>query len=239
MLTLMPFIVRTTAKWLAAGIGVATATYGAYVATTWYRYGMPASPRPEEQDDLLDHFMPAYEVVERHHVHVAAPAALTLSVAGDMDLQQSLVVRVIIAGRELILGATRNDRPRPRGLLAEMQSLGWGVLADVPGREIVVGAVTKPWEANVTFRSLPPDTFAAFNEPDYVKIAWTLRSDTINATESILRTETRAIATDSGARAKFRWYWSFLSPGIKLIRWASFKPVRREAQHRAAHVSEP
>ena len=69
-----------------------------------------------------------------------------------------------------------------------------------------------------------------------MKIAWTLRADTIDATESILRTETRAIATDAGARAKFRWYWSFLSPGIKLIRWASFGPVRREDDHRAAHV---
>ena len=94
-----------------------------------------------------------------------------------MDLLQSPVVRAIIKGRELILGATPDNRPRPRGLLAEVQSLGWGVLAEVPGREIVVGAVTKPWEANPTFRALPPDEFAAFREPDYVKIVWTLRAD--------------------------------------------------------------
>jgi hypothetical protein len=45
------------------------------------------------------------------------------------------------------------------------------VLADVPEREVVVGAVTKPWEANVTFRALPPDQFAGFAEPGFVKIA--------------------------------------------------------------------
>jgi hypothetical protein len=112
-------------------------------------------------------------------------------------------------------------------------SLGWGVLADVPEREIVVGAVTKPWEANVTFRALPPDQFAAFDEPGYVKIAWTLRADPVTDTESVFRTETRAIATDAIARAKFRRYWALLSPGIIVIRWALLHPVRKEAERRA------
>ena len=76
-----------------------------------------------------------------------------------------------------------------------MQSLGWGVLADEPGREVVMGAVTRPWEANVTFRALAPDQFAAFNEPGYVKIAWTIRADELSGTESIFRTETRAVAS--------------------------------------------
>ena len=31
-------------------------------------------------------------------------------------------------------------------------------------------------QANVVFRSLLPDEFAAFHEPGYVKIAWTLRA---------------------------------------------------------------
>jgi hypothetical protein len=66
-----------------------------------------------------------------------------------------------------------------------------------------------------------------------VKIAWNLRVDPIGANASIFRTETRAAATDPAARAKFRRYWSFLSPGIILIRWASLKPMRAEAERRA------
>jgi len=158
---------------------------------------------------------------------------VTLAVARDADLQASPVVRTIIRAREVILGATPDDRQRPRGLLAETQSLGWGVLADVPGREVVVGAVTRPWEANVTFRALPPDQFAAFNEAGYVKIAWTIRADRITASESIFRSETRAIATDPTARTKFRRYWCFLSPGIIVIRWALLGPVKKEAELRA------
>jgi curli biogenesis system outer membrane secretion channel CsgG len=41
----------------------------------------------DEADPLLDRFMPDCDVVERHHVRVAAPAHLTLSAAADMDLQ--------------------------------------------------------------------------------------------------------------------------------------------------------
>ena len=97
-----------------------------------------------------------------------------------------------------------------------------------------MGAVTQPWKANVVFRSLPPHEFAAFHEPDYVKIGWTLRADPIGANTSIFRTETRAVATDSAARAKFRRYWSFLSPGIILIRWTSLKPLRADAERRTS-----
>jgi len=224
---------RRGARWLAVGSGVAAAAYGVYVGITWYRYGGTAPPNADEEDPLLDRFMPAYEIAERHHIRVAAAAAVTLDVAREVDLLASPVARTIIRAREVILGATPDERPRPRGLLAEVQSLGWGVLAEVPGREVVVGAVTKPWEANVTFRALPPDQFAAFDEPGYVKIAWSIRADPLNATESVFRTETRAIATDTSARSRFRRYWSFLSPGIIVIRWAVLGPVKNEAERRA------
>jgi hypothetical protein len=217
--------------------GTAAAAYGAYVGTTWYRYGRSTVPNDTRPDPLLDRFMPAYEIVERHHVRVAAPAAVTLTAARELDLDASPILRIIVRAREIILGATPDDRQRPRGLLANMQSLGWGVLADIPGREVVVGAVTKPWEANVTFRSVPPDQFAAFSEPGYVKIAWTICADPLGDSTSVFRTETRAIATDANARARFRRYWSFLSPGIIVIRWAMLGPLKREAERRARHLA--
>ncbi|MEO8679848.1 MAG: hypothetical protein ABI665_12420 [Vicinamibacterales bacterium] len=226
--------IRTTARWLAAGAGFAAASYATYAAITWYRYGHPPRPAPEEEDDLLDRFMPAYEVVDRHHVRVDAPAAITLAASQEMELFRLPVVRAIFRARELILGSRPDDQPRPRGLMAEVLSLGWGVLAEVPGREFVVGGVTKPWEANPTFRALPPGEFAAFNEPDYVKIAWTLRADPVSADQSIFRTETRVMTTDAASRAKFRRYWSFLSPGIILIRWLSLGPLKADAERRAS-----
>ena len=117
-----------------------------------------------------------------------------------------------------------------------MLALGWVVLADVPDRALVVGAVTKPWEPNVTFRPVPADAFPTFDEPGYVRIAWTLRAEPTGVDRSLFLTETRAAATDATARARFRRYWSFLSPGIRLIRRMSLGPIKTRAEALARGV---
>ena len=215
------------------GACIAASGYAAYVATTWWRYGHPARARDGEADDLLDRFMPVFDVVERHHADVGAPAEITFAAAKEMPLSSLPLVRGIFKAREWLLGAEPDDRERPKGLVDEVLSLGWGVLVEAPGREIVIGAVTKPWEPNVTFRALPPEQFAQFAEAGYVKIAWTLRADPAGPARSTFRTETRALATDACARSNFRSYWSFLSPGILLIRRLSLKPLAAEAERRA------
>jgi hypothetical protein len=230
-------LARSTGKWVAAGVGLAAASYATYVGVAWSRYGRMSQSSGEDADALLNRFMPRYDVVERHHVRVGAPAEITFTAATEMDLQQSAVVRAIFKSREWIMGSHPTRNPVPRGLLAQMRSIGWGVLAEVPGREIVMGAVTQPWLADVVFRTLPPDTFAAFAEPDYVKIVWTLRCDPIGDAESVFRTETRVSTTSPAARAKFRRYWSLVSPGIILIRWMSLGPVKAEAERRARATS--
>ena len=50
------------------------ASYVTYEGYAWMRYG-DAGPatRPEEQDPLLDRFMPAFEIVERHHIRIQLP----------------------------------------------------------------------------------------------------------------------------------------------------------------------
>jgi hypothetical protein len=220
--------VKTALKWTAGGAATA---YASHVGVTWLRYGHPAPARADDADPLLDAFMPIYDVVERHHIHVAAPADVVLAAAREQDLMAQPVVRAILKAREIILGSEPDTRPRPRGLLALTTSIGWRVLGE-DDREIVVGAVTQPWRADVVFRPLAPDEFIAFNEPGYVKIAWTLRADATATNASVFRTETRAVATDEAARAKFRRYWAFLSPGIAMIRWALLRPVKASSERR-------
>jgi hypothetical protein len=232
-------ILRSAGWWLASGLGLAAASYAAYVGVTWSRYGKRAHADEQDADPLLDRFLPDPEAGERHHVRVDAPAEITLAAACDMDLESSAIVRGIFKARELILGAEPAEMARPRGLAEQVKAIGWGVLAEIPGREIVFGAVTRPWEANVAFRAVPPNEFAAFDEPDYVKIVWNLRADPVGPAASVFRTETRVATTDPRARAKFRWYWSFFSPGIWLIRWVSLAPLRREAERRARRTRVP
>ena len=136
-----------------------------------------------------------------------------------------------VAGKSF-LAASRVSEPC-HDRLQQMKALGWGVLAEIPGREIVVGSVTQPWKANVVFHALPPQEFGAFHEPGYVKIAWTLRADPTGPGKSVARHETRAVVTDPVAATRFRWYWSTLSPGIKVIRNVALGLVKSQAENRA------
>ena len=84
--------------------------------------------------------MPNYEVVEGNAVEVAAPAAVTFATACQHCLEDSPVVRTLFSVRELVMGSRPSESDRPREMIAMMRALGWGVLALVPEREIVMGA---------------------------------------------------------------------------------------------------
>lgn len=221
---------------ILAGVGIAMlaalAGYLTSVAWSWARYGRTRPARLCEADLLLDEFMPRYDVAERHHVRIDASSDRVLEASRAVDLQALPIARALIRAREIVLGAPRAELAHRRGLMAEVESLGWRVLAEVPGREVVVGAITQPWLARVVFRGLAPEQFKAFRDPGFVKIAWTLRADPTGDGGSVFRTETRVVATDATARRKFRWYWARFSPGILLIRLALLARLRKAAQCR-------
>ena len=211
---------------------VAAVGYAALVAISRLRYGHPPAAPSAFVDPNLARFFPKYDIVERHHVRIHAPAAVVYAAAREMDLRQSIIASAIFETRGLVLGAGRSARPT-RGLLTEMLGLGWGILDEVPGREIVLGAICRPWEADVRFQPLAPDVFAGFCEPGYVKIAWTLRADPLPDGSTRFVTETRAIGTDERARRRFRTYWSFVAPGVAVIRRLMLRPVKQDAERRA------
>jgi len=230
-------IVRSTGRWLGIGGSVAALSYAALAAYAWTRYGHVSTESDESSGNaLMNRFIPAYDVVERHRVRVAAPVEATFVAATEMDLQRSLLVRAIFRARELFM---RGDPASPTvagPFIAQMRAIGWGVLSETPGREIVMGAITQPWKADVTFVPLDPLEFAAFCEPGYVKIVWNVRVDPEGPDAAIFRTETRAVATDETARARFRNYWAFVSPGVWLIRRLSLGLVKTDAEKRASHT---
>ena len=219
----------------AAAAGVGVLSFGAWSALAWARYGH-VDPRRHPPDELLDRFLANPEVDEYHQIKVGAPTAITLAAAKETDLQGGP-----IAGANFWLRAIpallRGEPFRPegsRGIVAETLGLGWGVLAEVPDRELVIGAYTQPWHEQVTFQPLPPEEFAGFNQPGYVKIAWTLGVEPLGPNQSLLVTRTRAVATDPESRKRFRRYWAPMSAGIILIRYAGLPRMRNEAERRAA-----
>ena len=219
------------------GAGLATGAAGlllgwpAWAVVTWARYGRATHDRG--RDPLLDRYLPTYDVAEVHETRVAAPAARTYSVAMTTGLQRSAVVRAIFRARELLMRVhDGGDGWPPGGIVAQMRAWGWGVLAEEPEREIVLGTVTQPWRGDVQFRALAPDEFAAFDRAGYVKLVTALAVEPLGADASRFRVETRVAATDATARVRFRRYWAVFSPGIRLIRLAALRVVRSDAERR-------
>ena len=205
---------------------------GGYVVNTWRRYGHIDETLP---DDLpLDRFIMHPEVREQHDIRVRAPADVTYRAALALNIHDSSIIRSIFRGRELLLGsAHRAAPPLETPFLEQMIALGWSVLAEEPGREIVLGAITRPWEPNPRFEPIPAADFSTFSHPRSVKIAWSVSALEAAHGESIFRTETRVVTTDAEARRRFRRYWALVVPGVRMIRRETLRLVKTAAEDAA------
>jgi hypothetical protein len=222
---------------IGGAVAAAAGIYGGYVAVTYVQFGR--SSGKAERHPLLDPLMPEYEVRERHSVSVAAPTAITYAAAREISFHDSRIIRMIFTLRELprrLLGGPAAPTER-RPVFDEVIALGWCQLTDTPGRHVIMGAVTQPWQQEVQFRGLPAGEFVAFREPGYAKIAWTIEVDPAGPSSSVFSTETRVMTTDPVSHERFRRYWAFLSPGILIIRYEILRLVRAEAERRSTSRS--
>lgn len=185
----------------------------------------------------LDRFIPAPEVRERFEIVIAAPADRVMQVAASFDLQSLPIVKAIFWLRERLMGAAPGPPRVPQGILSETRSLGWGTLVEEPGRLIVCAAACQPWRADVKFTPIAPEQFAAYAQPDQVKIAWTMEAEPVAPAITRFAQETRVVATDAQARVKFRRYWRWARFGIIAIRLLMLPAVRRTAQRQWAASS--
>ena len=187
----------------------------------------------------LDRFIPGPDVSERFETTVRAPAGVVMDVATTFDMQSPPLVRAIIALRERLLRSAPHAPRRPAGLIEETTRLGWGLLAEQPGRLVVMGARCEPWLADVEFIAIPAGDFARCAAPGQVKIAWSLEAVETAPTVTRFAQETRVVATDAPARAKFRRYWRWARFGIVAIRLLMLPAIRREAERRWAAERGP
>jgi hypothetical protein len=222
--------VKRSTSIAASALGVAAAFGIGYVAKEWRNYGRRAGEGLT--DGLIDRVMPMYEVTERHETRVAAPATTTFATACELDFRGSPLVRALFRVRRLVLEGEDTERPALRISLPELQEMGWRIVAEDPGRELVLGAITQPWVADPRFRGAPAEEFMTFAEPGYVKLAWTLAAEPAGVDTSVFRTETRVMTTDDEAHRRFRRYWVTFAPGIRLVRRALLRAVRTEAERR-------
>jgi hypothetical protein len=195
---------------------------------------IPRSPDVQLGGRLIERFMPHADVSRRHEILIRAPADLVFEVAQNFKLRSIPLIRAIFWLRaKLMGGAAPSDDLFAHGLVAETTAIGWGILAQRPGRELVMGGAAQPWKADVNFTTIAADRFLEFAEPDCVKIVWTLEAEPLGDGVTRFRHETRVRATDAAARKKFQRYWRTFGIGIVMIRWLLLPALRREAERRS------
>jgi len=195
---------------------------------------LPWNPDPAEVP-LLDKFLPLWDVREWHELRVSAPADRAFSALRNLDVNRAPVVKALFWLRSIPSRFSRTaalPASKPRSLLEDALSVGWVVLDEIPGQQIAVGAVTRPWEGVVRFQGLPGPELRAFRAPGFVKIVWGFSVRALEGGACVLGTETRVLATDELSRRRFGRYWWFFGFFIRLIRVISLRLAKEDLEAR-------
>jgi hypothetical protein len=182
---------------------------------------------------LIDRFLPQYDVIEHHETTVNAPVETTYRAVKELDLGRSPVVLALLAVRGLPTLFTGAARPARRIGLKEIVRTGFVVLAEEPGRELVLGVVGKFWRLTSGIHRIEPDEFSGFDAPGFAKAAWNFVVSEWSPSGSTVVTETRVLCTDDDARRRFTLYWRLVGPFSALVRRVLLRGIKRDAESRA------
>jgi hypothetical protein len=181
---------------------------------------------------LIDKYLPTFYVHDYHEIRVVAAPGQAYAAFRSLDLMRSPIVRALFAIRTLPSRfrsrPPAGHRPTSRSFLQMALDVGWVILEEIPGQELVAGAVTQPWAPIVQFRGLSGPEFIVFAEPGFTKIAWNIAVAPGGPGLTLVSTETRVAPTDAISRRRFRRYWFMFSPGIRLIRCIALHLLKRQ-----------
>ncbi len=183
---------------------------------------------------LIDSFAPRPDAVETHSIVINAPRQTVYRVLRTADLGESVIIKSLLALRS-IPGLIARPCAMPRNRKITLQTLfdsGFGLLAEKPGEEIVLGVTGRFWR--------PTGNVSPFNRPDFdlpvpagfARGVWNFSvSDQVRG-QTTLTTETRVICGDPASRRKFLAYWLVVRPFSGLIRLIMLKSVRKTVEAR-------
>lgn len=175
-----------------------------------------------ESHSLLHTLIPLPRRRELDHVDLAAPPLEVWDALHDGRMVWPSLVRALQRARARSLPGERGRR-QPRLALGELRSTpehpGLQLLAEVPGREITLGAIAAM--RVFTFELLPVadlETFARSNDAGFVRLVWSIQLSPIGSMSSRLRVELRIDAADALTWRRFRRTYLLLGPLLRLVR---------------------
>ena len=187
---------------------------------------------------LIDAFLPAYHVTERHSTVVKVPAEQVYAALRRADLADCRVVRLLLALRVLpaaLTGGVRGwaklrKRMSESIRLREFEEEGFAVLAETPPKELLIGLVGTLWTLRSGMRAVDARSFKESQPAGTARAAWNFAIEPAATGGCRLSTETRVQCADPASRRRFRMYWLLIRPASGLIRRCMLRAIKREAE---------
>ncbi|MDP4511606.1 SRPBCC family protein [Nonomuraea turcica] len=173
---------------------------------------------------LADRLIPRPDAAERHSIVINAPRERVWDALTHLRSSDVRLAKPLFAARALV-SRSRGGRPHP-GMSA------FTLLAEDPGREVVLGTVGQWWRlgrAEDTPSITTAGDFDAFDRPGYAKGTFSFVLEEAGSGRVRLVTETRVLATSSAARRAFLRYWAVIRLGSGLVRHIILSAVRARA----------
>ena len=189
----------------------------------------------------LDRLIPTPRLLEIDRIDLAAPAAKVWEQVRHGALAQSRVARALFALRTFADDSSEDDHVSAAIRIDDLKSSperpGFQILGDDPPHEVAVAAIGQVWRLNIPFVHVGTvDDYAAFREPDFIKVAWAIRVSPTGDSGSHVELEVRVQATDETAWRKFQRYFRLIGPFSRAIRRSLLRRLARDADRLALSV---
>lgn len=196
---------------------------------------------PAGEPLLLDGMLPEFGFSRLECVALAAAPPVAYEAARGLDLLtiDSPLVNAAMSARALPERLRGRSMPTPPSLrVADLfdatgeawEGQPWVALGENPGRELVFGAVGKPWRASIEWRRVEPEHFTSFDEAGWAKMAAAFVVHPYGTQRSLLTYEARTACTDPASTARFGRYWTLVSPGVGVVLRGALRAVRAAAE---------
>jgi len=188
---------------------------------------------------LIDEYLPSGDATEVQEVHVKAAADVTWAAIRETDLRDPMI-DALFTIRELpdrLARRWRGEAPRSEPQTVtfkdlETSEMGWVLLAEEHGVELLVGAIGRFWRRDYGWLPVAPEQFTTFDDPGFAKLAVSFQVRAEGTGRSVLRYEARTATTDDAAREKFSRYWRIIHPGVTIVMRRALKRIQEEAERR-------
>lgn len=190
---------------------------------------------------LIDSFAPKFDANEIHQVVIKAPCDAVYHALWTADIGGSPLIKVLLLLRSLPKLLSRRRRSSSGNQAITLQTMidsGFGVLAEKPSEEIVLGITGRFWRPTGNVSAFVRSDFDLPVPAGFARGIWNFSVTADPENQTVLRTETRVICGDVASRRKFLAYWLLVRPFSGLIRLIMLRRVRKLAEQEPASQSQ-